>query len=285
MSKRIKEFAVMTFAVTLIAAGIYFFKIPNNFSTGGVSGISVIFGALFHGISAGGFIFIINMLLLVAGFAVIGRDFGAKTVYCSMLMSCMVVLFEKIFPMSAPLTSQPMLELVFAIILPAAGSALLFNCGASTGGTDIVAMIIKKYLRINISKALFISDFLIVMLTAFVFGTETWLYSMLGFSAKVFLMNNILSDMNMSKYCTVITQPEHEEKIKGFITNTLKKSATVSDSYTGAYMHDKKSVLLVALSPRQARLLKDYVKSVDDKSFIIINNVGDVSGKGFREEV
>lgn len=285
MSKRIKEFAVMSFAVTLIAAGIYFFKIPNNFSTGGVSGISVIFGALFHGISPGGFIFIINMLLLVAGFAVIGRDFGTKTVYCSMLMSCMVVLFEKLFPMSAPLTSQPMLELVFAIIMPAAGSALLFNCGASTGGTDIVAMIIKKYLRINISKALFISDFLIVMLTAFVFGTETWLYSMLGFSAKVFLMNNILSDMNMSKYCTVITQPEHEEKIKGFITNTLKKSATVSDSYTGAYMHDKKSVLLVALSPRQARLLKDYVKSVDDKSFIIINNVGDVSGKGFREEV
>ena len=285
MKQNIKNFMTMTLATVLISCGIYFFKIPNHFSIGGISGISVILGALFKNIPTENFIFMINMLLLLAGFLIIGKGFGAKPVYCSMLMSVLVVLLKKLVPLQAPLTTQPLLELVFAIFLQAAGSALLFNCDASTGGTDIIAMIIKKYFHTNIAKALFIADFFIVMATAFVFGIETWLYSMLGFVARVFLVNNLLTDINMSKYCTVITQPQYEKKISTYITKTLNKSATISNAYTGAYNNDKKSVLLVALSPRQARSLKDYVKSVDEKSFIIVNNTGEISGKGFHEAI
>lgn len=285
MKNKLKNFLSMTFGTTLISLGVYFFKFPNNFSTGGVSGISVIMGAISENLSAGNFVLILNVLFLLAGFIFIGKGFGIKTAYCSLLLSITIYILEIIFPLSVPLTSQPLLELIFAIFLPAAGSALLFNIDASTGGTDILAMIIKKFFTINISKALFISDFIIVMLTFFVFGTETWLYSMLGFFAKVFFVNNLLENFNMSKYCTIITNPEFEKEITSYITEKLHKSATVSHSYTGAYMNDKKSVLLVALSPKQAKILKDFVHSLDEKSFIIVNNTSEISGKGFRDVI
>jgi len=283
MKNNLKDFIFMTLGTALISFGVYFFKFPNNFSTGGVSGISVILGAISENLSAGSFILIINILFLIAGFIVIGKGFGLKTAYCSLLLSSIVYILEIIMPLSSPLTSQPLLELIFAIALPAIGSALLFNINASTGGTDIVAMIIKKFFSINTSKALFISDFVIVMLTIFVFGIETWLYSMLGFFAKVFFVNNLLESLNMSKYCTIITTPDFEEKIILYITENLHKSATVSHSYTGAYMNEQKSVLLAALSPKQAKELKNYVHSLDEKSFIVVNNTSEISGKGFKD--
>ncbi len=283
MKEKIREFMILTLGAVMMSVGIYFFKFPNNFSTGGVSGISVVLGALIPGLSPGTFVMIINVSLLIIGFIIIGKSFGIKTVYCSMLMSLLIYLLERVCPMSRPLTTQPVLELVFAILMPAGGSALLFNEDASTGGTDIVAMVIKKYAKINISKALFISDIVIVMSTAFVFGVETWLFSILGFLSKVFLVNNLLESINLSKYCTVIVPPEHEEDVRRFITETLHKSATVSEAYEGAYKNDKKTVFLVALKRKQAVMLKRYIKNLDSRAFMIISNTSDVCGRGFRE--
>ncbi|MBR2180724.1 MAG: YitT family protein, partial [Oscillospiraceae bacterium] len=174
---------------------------------------------------------------------------------------------------------------IFGSVLYGFGIGLTLTEGASTGGTDIIAMIIKKYASINISKALFLADFIIVMLTAFVFGIETWLFSLIGFVAKLLFVNNTLESMNLSKYCTVITSPEYEDQICDFITHTLKKTATVSSAYTGAYNGDQKSVLLVALTRKQAIHLKKFVKELDEKSFIIINNTSEISGRGFHEMV
>ena len=285
MNKKIKNFLLMTLGTLAVSIGIYFFKFPNNFCTGGVSGISVIFGAISDTLSAGSFVLIINAALLLIGFLFIGRDFGFKTVYCSLLLSFFVFLLEKFFPLTKPLTSQPLLELILAISLPATGSALLFNLDASTGGTDIIAMIIKKYASINISKALFLADFIIVTMTAFVFGIETWLFSLIGFLSKILFVSNVLENLNLSKYCTVITSPLYENDICGFITNSLKKTATVSHSYSGAYTGESKSVLLVALTRSQAILLKKFVKALDAKAFIVISNSSDICGKGFHETV
>ena len=282
MNSKLRNFFTMTLGTLLTTAGIYFFKLPNNFSTGGVSGISVILGAISENLSAGSFILMINVTLFLFGFIFIGRDFGFKTVYCCLLMSVLVFMLEKIIPLSKPLTSQPVLELAFAILLPAAGAALLFDSDASSGGTDIVAMIIKKYTHANISKSLFIADVAIVMLCAFIFGIETWLYSMLAFMAKTILMNYILQNINMSKYLTVITSPEHEQEVVDYITGILHKTATVSDSYHGAYNHDQKSVILTALNRRQTIQLKNYVKAIDPKSFVIVSSTSDISGKGFK---
>ena len=150
----------MTVGAALVAAGIYFFKIQNHFSTGGVSGLSIVLAAVFKAewLTEGALITGINVLLIIVGLIVVGKDFTFKTIYCTLLMSGLTWLFEVICPMDAPLTDQPVLELVFAILLPAAGSAILFYENASTGGTDIVAMIIKKFSNLNISTALLVSD-------------------------------------------------------------------------------------------------------------------------------
>ena len=279
------SFFMLTLGTALMSAGIYFFKFPNNFSTGGVSGISVLLGAVIPGISPGTLVLVINGLLLFVGFIFVGKNFGIKTVYCSSLMSVLIFILERICPLTHPQTSNPLLDLVYAILLPAVGSALLFNLDASTGGTDIIAMIIKKYSSVNISKALFIADSAIVMLTFFVFGSEIWLYSLLGFLAKVFMVNSILENINMSKYCTVVAAKEQADLINGYITEVLHKTATVSDSFSGAFTNDSKCLILVALNRRQTILLKKFVKELGKKTFIIVTNTSDICGKGFREVV
>ncbi|MFR4441282.1 MAG: YitT family protein, partial [Hungatella sp.] len=138
------EYGIITVSILFMTVGTYFFKFPNNFAFGGVTGFSTVFSALTKW-SASQFTLIVNMALLVLGFLFLGRGFGIKTVYASVLMSLGLSGLEKIWPMTAPLTQEPLLELVFAILLPAVGSAVLFNIGASSGGTDIIAMILKKY--------------------------------------------------------------------------------------------------------------------------------------------
>ena len=140
----LKEYTALTLATCVMNIGIYVFKFPNNFSFGGVSGLSVVLSSAF-GVSASGCNLVINMLLILLGFLFLGRTFGIKTVYVSVLSSVGLSLMERFFPMNAPVTDQPMLELIFAILLPALASAVLFNMDASGGGTDILAMILKKY--------------------------------------------------------------------------------------------------------------------------------------------
>ena len=148
------QYGLITVATLIMVVGIYVFKFPNNFSFGGVTGIAVLLAKLSL-FSASTWTFILNMALLVLGFLFLGKSFGIMTVYVSVLMSVGLSVLEKLFPMSAPLTNQPVLELIFAIFLPAFASAILFNVGASGGGTDILAMILKKYTPINIGTALF----------------------------------------------------------------------------------------------------------------------------------
>lgn len=156
------EYGVITVATLLLVVGVYFFKFPNNFSFGGVTGIAVVLSAMSKA-SASSYTFIINMALLVLGFLFLGKSFGAKTVYVSVLTSVGLSALEKLFPMSAPLTTEPVLELIFAIFLPALSAAILFNIGASGGGTDIIAMILKKYTSVPIGTALFLVDCVIVI--------------------------------------------------------------------------------------------------------------------------
>lgn len=283
MKKLLKEYVIITFGTLLLAIGIYFFKFPNNFSTGGVSGISVILAGIDPKISSSLAMMIINILLLVLGFIFTKNDFCFKTIYCSMLLSVTTYILELICPLSAPLTNEPILELVFAIMLPAIASAILFNYDASTGGTDIVAMIIKKYSNLNISKALFCADVLIVMATFFVFGIETWLFSLIGFLAKIFVVNGVIENLNTSKYFTIITDMEKE--ISHFITVNLHKGATISKNYEGAFSNSEKSVILTVVNRRQAVELRNYVKKIDPHAFVIISNASDIIGKGFRESI
>ena len=187
-----RDWLFITAGILIMTAGIYFFKFPNHFSTGGVTGIAIVLGHYIPDITPGTLVTIINIILLILGFAVLGKSFGIRTVYASLLMSGSLQLLEIICPMTAPMTSQPLLELLFAVGLPAVGSAILFNLDASSGGTDILAMILRKYTALNIGIALLCSDIIITVSACFAFGMETGLFSILGLIIKSLFMDTVM---------------------------------------------------------------------------------------------
>ena len=278
-TKTLKSYLLMTVGAFIMACGIYFFKFPNNFSTGGVSALSILLVPLGTGLTAGQYMMIFNVLLLVVGFVVFGRNFAFKTVYCSLLLSGFNLLLEWLCPMTSAFTDQKMLELVFAIGLTAVGSAILFNENASSGGTDIVAMILKKYTSLDIGKALLASDFVLAAASFFIFGVETGLFSILGLIMKAFVVDNIIDSINLTKCFFIVT--EKDEEICRYITEDLHRGATVSLA-KGVFTGNDKKMIMTAMGRGQAMLLKQKIKQIDPKAFCIITSSSDILGKGFR---
>ena len=279
--QKLKTFALLTGGTLITVTGIYFFKFPNNFSTGGVSGISLILSSLFPSISAGTFVWIINILLLILGLIIVGRDFTVKTVYCSLLMSFSLRLLEIILPLNAPLTNQPFLELCFAVLLPAIGSAILFNCAASTGGTDITAMILKKYTSLNIGRALLIVDIGVTFSAFFVFGITVGMFSVLGLVAKTVVVDNVIESFHMSKYLFIITNKPDD--VGNFITKLVHKDATTWEC-RGFYTGESRTLMLTVMRRSQALFVRKYVREIDPNSFIVMSNSSEIIGKGFRNQ-
>lgn len=277
--QQIKEVGMLILGTTLSAAGIYFFKFPNHFSTGGVSGMSVLLGHYFPNSTPGDYMMIINVMLLIIGFLVFGRGFGLKTCFVSLLMSGETWLAERVIPLSQPMTNQPLMELIFAVGLLAVGSAILFNMDASSGGTDIVAMILKKYTSLNIGNALMISDCVITVMACFAFGMETGLLSILGLVMKSVMVDMVLENFKTHKYFHIITT--HPREIEEYITGTLHRGATELHG-EGAYTHEGRTVLMTVMNRREAIQLRRYVRQVDAHAFVLIMNTGEIIGKGFR---
>ncbi len=280
ISAKIKEILLITIGVELVVLGVYFFKFPNNFSIGGVTGLAVLLSSLMGpSISSGTIVFIINMILLVIGYITLGRSFGNKTAYGSVLMSASLSLLEVIAPMKAPLTNEPILELAFAVLLPAVGAALLFNIGASTGGTDIVAMMLKKYSNIDIGRSLFYTDLLLTLSAFLVFNIQTGLLSLLGLLIKSTMVDTIIENLNLHKYFTIIC--EHPKPINDYILNKLHRSATIFDA-KGAFSDKDKKIILTVLNRSQAVQLRKFIKQVEPEAFILITNTSEIVGRGFR---
>ena len=277
-TETVREYGILTMATLLLVAGVYVFKFPNNFSFGGVTGIAVVLAEV-SGLSASTYTFIINMALLAVGFLFLGTSFGIKTVYVSVLMSVGLSAMETLFPMEAPLTQQPVLELIFAIFLPALSSAILFNIGASGGGTDIVAMILKKYTPVNIGTALFLVDLGIVVASCFVFDVTTGLFSFTGLLAKSLVIDNVIESINRCKCFNVVC--DDPEPICNFIRDELKRSATVYQAQ-GAFTHAPRTVILTVLKRGQAVQLRNFVKKTEPGAFMMITNSSEIIGKGFR---
>ena len=276
--KLFKDYIVITLAVIIMDLGIYAFKFPNHFSFGGVSGLAVVLNEIL-GISAAQINLVINLALLVIGFAVLGKSFGLKTAYATVLSSVVLSLMEKMMLISAPLTNQPMLELAYAIALPAVAAAMLFYVDASGGGTDIVAMILKKYTTIDIGTALLISDVAIVALSFIAFDVRTGLFSVCGLLAKSIFVDRTMDQMRLCKYFTIISSDP--EPICDFIQNVLNRSTTLYNA-EGGYSHENKKVILCALDRRQAVILQRFIRQTDDSAFIMITKSSETFGKGFR---
>ena len=277
-AENLKKFLLVNLGVFLLTTGVYFFKLPNNFSTGGVSGISILLGN-FVPISTASLMAVINVALLVVGYIFIGREFGFWTTYCSLMYSLETWILEKAYPMTAPFTDQPLLELVFAMMLPGLGSALLFYCNASSGGTDIVAMILKKYTSISdIGKALFASDSVIALAACFLFGVETGMFSILGLFLKAFVVDSVIESINLCKFFSIVTSKPTE--ICDFIIKDLHHSSTVVDG-EGAFSHQDKKVVLTAVRRGEAIRLRQRCKQIAPHCFMFITNTSEIIGKGF----
>lgn len=278
MKSKLKNFSLLTISTLIMAVGIYFFKFANNFTFGGITGIAVLV-TKFLPISSSDFSFVVNILLLIIGWIVLGKSFAEKTAYSTILLSVSLSLLERIYPMSHPLTNEPLLELIFAILLPALGSAILFNIGASSGGTDVIAMILKKYTNVDIGKGLMISDLIFTLAGFLVFNVKTGLYSLLGLIMRSALIDNFIESFNRSKYFHVVTS--NATCICDFIQNDLQRGATIVNA-TGAFTGDDKYIILTVLSPSQAVKLRNFIKEHDPKAFLLISNTGEIIGKGFH---
>ena len=285
-----KELLIMIVGCTICSLGVYFFKMPNNFATGGVMGFAIVLHAVWPVLNTSIINLIINSGLLLVALIIVGRNFGIKTIFCTLLFSGEIALAEWLIPLAAPVTRYPLMDLIFATLCHGLGSAMLFEVNASSGGTDIVAMVIKKKTSLNISSALFVADLAIVIADTVVFRVlegsfETGLFSLLGFLANVFVVDKFLDRINLAKYCTVITKPEYTDEILHYITKILHKGATVGNDFEGGYTKEKRSVIFCALTTKQAVGLKRFVKALDKSNFVIVTNTSDITGKGFRESI
>ena len=276
--QKMKDFGMMNLGCILLAFGVYFFKIPNGFATGGVTGISTVLAQITP-LTPGTWIWILNIALLLIGFSVLGRQTGIKTVYCSMFYSAITYVLEKLVPLGESLSDQPLLELIYAMLLTSVGSAMIFNSNASSGGTDIVALILKKFTSIDVGKALLISDFIIASSSFLVFGIRTGLFSLLGLFAKAFLVDAVIENMNTCKYFVVISSKR--EEISDYIMQELHHSVTVH-KVIGEYTKEEKFMLHTVCKRREAIRLRKEIRKADPHAFIIITTSSEIIGRGFR---
>ncbi len=282
-----KNFCYINFGIILLTVGVYFFKTPNGFATGGVSGVSIILANVLPVFSQAEYMMAINVVLLIVGLIVLGKECGFLTMYCSLLFSGLTKLLEVIVPMEKPLTDYPLLELVYAILLSGIAAAILFKCKASSGGTDIVALILKKYTSMNVASALLCTDFLIAAFTfirfsadGIQFDPQTGLFSILGLFAKVFVVDDVIDSMNMCKAFTIITTKP--EEINQYIMKDIRHGVTTYQA-KGAYTGEDKTVIVTVCRRSEAIKLRRRVLSIDPHAFIIITKTREIMGKGFRD--
>ena len=278
MNGRLKRFLILTGSIIIMSIGIYFFKFANNFSFGGVTGLAVIIAKL-GWMSASTFSSVANIILLILGLIILGKGFAVTTAYCTLLLSGMLTLLEYLFPLTTTLTDQPMLELVFAIALPAFASAILFNMGSSSGGTDVIAAILRKYTSVNIGRALLYTDVVFAASSFFIFDIKTGLYSLLGLAIRSLMIDNFIESFNLSKYFNVVCNDP--EPICDFIKTELKRSASIIHA-KGAFSGKDKYIVLTAMNRHQAVLLRNFIRENVPDAFILISNTSEIIGKGFH---
>lgn len=273
------HFLLLNAGLLLYALTLNFFCSPNHFVFGGTTGLSIVLASVFPGVEVSTFMWLSNAALVVLGFVFLGRAVMGWTLYSAVALSSFCSVMEWLFPVTTPLTSDPLLELCFAVLLPAMASGLIFNIGASTGGTEIIAMILQKYFGFEIGRALLVSDIGIVLWAAVLFGPTTGLYCILGMVARCTVVDTAMESLNLRKVCTVICHKP--EQVREFILHTLNRAATEQE-VVGAYTREEKTSIVVVLTRRQAVQLRDFLRETDPEAFLTIVSSSEIIGKGFR---
>lgn len=277
--EKIKSYAIISLGTLLIAVGVYFFEFPNSFSTGGVSGTAIIINRIFSLLSPTKIASILNIILLLIGFLTLGKDFAFKTVYSSLLLLVFLNLFEWIIPLNASLTNQKFLELFLDMIFVSLGAALIFNEEGSSGGTDIIAMILKRQFNLSFGKSILLVDLFVILGAFSILGLEIGLFSFFALVVRTLVIDTAIESLKTSKFFIIITDKEKE--ITDFILKQLNRGATVLNDCKGVYENSPKRAIISVVDKKQAVLLKHTIKEIDPVAFTIIGTSSDIIGKGF----
>jgi len=268
----VRELAVLTGAVAIIAAAVYFFLVPSHASVSSISGLGIVL-ANFVPLPLSAITMILNVVLLVIGFLTCGREFGAKTVYTSILLPAFIGLFERLFPNLGSLTDSQELDVLCYILVVSVGLSILFNRNASSGGLDIVAKIMNKYLHMDLGKAMSLSGMCVALSAALVYDKKTVVLSVLGTYFNGLVLDHFIFDNNIKRRVCIITGKE--EELRRFIIEDLHSGATVYESY-GAYNMQKRREIITIVDKAEYQKLMSYMNREDPQAFITVYTVSDM---------
>lgn len=267
-----QEAAILTVAVAIIAAAVYFFLVPSHASVSSISGLGIVLSN-FVPLSLSAITMILNVVLLIIGFFTCGREFGAKTVYTSILLPVFIGLFERLFPDIGSLTDSQELDVLCYILVVSVGLSILFNRNASSGGLDIVAKIMNKYLHMDLGKAMSLSGMCVALSAALVYDKKTVVLSVLGTYFNGLVLDHFIFDNNIKRRVCIITQKE--EELRHFILTDLHSGATVYESY-GAYNMEKRREIITIVDKGEYQKLMDFMNREDPRAFITVYTVSDM---------
>lgn len=268
----VRELAILTGAVAIIAAAVYFFLVPSHASVSSISGLGIVL-ANFVPLPLSAITMILNVVLLVIGFLTCGREFGAKTVYTSILLPAFIGLFERLFPNLGSLTDSQELDVLCYILVVSVGLSILFNRNASSGGLDIVAKIMNKYLHMDMGKAMSLSGMCVALSAALVYDKKTVVLSVLGTYFNGLVLDHFIFDQNIKRRVCIITGKE--EELRRFIIEDLHSGATVYESY-GAYNMQKRREIITIVDKAEYQKLMSYMNREDPQAFITVYTVSDM---------
>lgn len=264
-----QEAAILTVAVAIIAAAVYFFLVPSHASVSSISGLGIVLSN-FVPLPLSAITMILNVVLLIIGFFTCGREFGAKTVYTSILLPVFIGLFERLFPDIGSLTDSQELDVLCYILVVSIGLSILFNRNASSGGLDIVAKILNKYLRIDLGKAMSLAGMCVALSAALVYDKKTVVLSVLGTYFNGIILDHFIFDNNKKRRVCIITKKE--EELRQFIVNDLHSGATIYEAI-GAFNFEKHNEIITIVDKSEYQKLMNFIGRTDPKAFITVYNV------------
>ncbi len=267
-----QEVAILTVAVAIIAAAVYFFLVPSHASVSSISGLGIVLSN-FVPLPLSAITMILNVVLLIIGFFTCGREFGAKTVYTSILLPIFIGLFERLFPDIGSLTDSQELDVLCYILVVSVGLSILFNRNASSGGLDIVAKIMNKYLHIELGRAMSLSGMCVALSAALVYDKKTVVLSVLGTYFNGLVLDHFIFDQNIKRRVCIITKKE--EELRHFILTDLHSGATVYESY-GAYNMEKRREIITIVDKGEYQKLMNFMNREDPQAFITVYTVSDM---------
>lgn len=271
----VKEGVLITCAMLIVSAAVYFFLVPSKIVVGSISGLAMVLAELLH-MQMSTITFILNVVLLMAGFLFIGKEFGAKTIYTSLLLPVFLWIFERLFPVTESLTGNSVYDLVSYILIIALGQAILFNVNASSGGLDVIAKIISKYTRADIGKAVTIAGMVTAVTSILVYDIGTLVVSVLGTYANGLAVDYFIDGFNRRKKICILS--EEYERIQKYIMQELIRGVTI---YTakGGYDGKEKTELVTIMTPSEYKQLLNYLHRSEIQAFVTVYNVSQVIGK------